>query len=100
MPYANNEGVRIHYQIEGEGPPLVLQHWSLATLECSYDYGYVSALGNDYQLILLDARGHSASDKPRESEAHGLGQRVGDIVAILDDLGIGKAHFGGYSMGG
>lgn len=100
MPYANNEGIRIHYQIEGEGPPLVLQHWSLATLECWYDYGYVSALGSDYQLILLDARGHGASDKPHEPEAYGLEQRVGDIVAILDDLDIGKAHFLGYSMGG
>ena len=26
MPYVTNQGVRIHYQIEGEGPPLVLQH--------------------------------------------------------------------------
>jgi len=26
MPYANNQGVRIHYEVEGTGPPLVLQH--------------------------------------------------------------------------
>ena len=26
MPYANNAGVKIHYHVEGEGPPLVIQH--------------------------------------------------------------------------
>jgi pimeloyl-ACP methyl ester carboxylesterase len=46
MPYAENEGIHIHYKTEGEAPPLVLQHWSLATMESWYDYGYVSALKN------------------------------------------------------
>ena len=100
MPYADNEGTRIHYQTEGEGPPLVLQHWSLATMESWYDYGYVSALKNDYRLVLLDARGLGASDKPHGLEAYELKKRVEDIVAVLDDLGIAQAHFFGYSMGG
>jgi pimeloyl-ACP methyl ester carboxylesterase len=100
MPYADNEGIRIHYQTEGEGPPLVLQHWSLATMDSWYDYGYVSALENDYRLILLDARGHGASDKPHRPEAYELKKRVEDIVAVLDDLGIAQADFFGYSMGG
>jgi pimeloyl-ACP methyl ester carboxylesterase len=100
MPYADNQGIHIHYKTEGEGPPLVLQHWSLATLENWYDYGYVSTLKNDYRLILLDARGHGASDKPHRPEAYELKKRVEDIVAVLDDLGIAKAHYFGYSMGG
>jgi pimeloyl-ACP methyl ester carboxylesterase len=100
MPYADNEGVRIHYQTEGEGPPLVLHHWSLATLEGWYDYGYVSALKTDYRLILLDARGHGASDKPRRPEDYELKKRIDDVVAVLDDLGIAQTHFCGYSMGG
>jgi pimeloyl-ACP methyl ester carboxylesterase len=100
MPYADSEGIRIHYQMEGEGPPLVLHHWSLATMNDWYDYGYVSALQNDYRLILLDARGHGASDKPHRPEAYKLGKRVKDVVAVLDDLGISRVHFFGYSMGG
>lgn len=100
MPYAVNKGIHIHYETEGKGPPLVLQHWSVATLENWIDYGYVSALKNDYQLILLDARGHGASDKPHTPEAYALDKRVGDIVAVLDELGIAKAHYFGYSMGG
>jgi pimeloyl-ACP methyl ester carboxylesterase len=100
MPYANNRGIRIYYQTEGEGPPLVLHHWSLATLDSWYDYGYVSGLKNDYRLILLDARGHGASDKPYRPEAYELKKRIEDIVAVLDDLGIAQTHFFGYSMGG
>ncbi len=100
MPYAYNERIRIHYQTEGVGPPLVLQHWSLSTLQCWYDYGYVSALKNDYRLVLVDARGHGASDKPHRQEAYELEERVKDIVKVLDDLDIAQAHYFGYSMGG
>jgi pimeloyl-ACP methyl ester carboxylesterase len=100
MPYAKNGPIRIYYQTEGAGPPLVLHHWSLATLENWDDYGYVTALKNDYRVIRLDARGHGRSDKPHESEAYGLQARVEDVIAVFDDLGIAQAHFFGYSMGG
>jgi len=100
MPYANNDGVRIHYQVEGTGPALVLQHGFSSRLESWYEPGYVDALQQDYQLILIDARGHGASDKPHDPEAYVLPRRVEDIVAVLDHLDIPKAHFFGYSMGG
>ena len=100
MPYADNEGVRIHYRTEGEGPPLLLHHRAVATMDNWDDFGYVAALKDDYRLVLLDARGHGGSDKPRAPEAYALEKRVGDIVAVLDDLGFAKAHYFGYSMGG
>jgi pimeloyl-ACP methyl ester carboxylesterase len=100
MSSADNKGVCIHYEVEGSGPPLVLQHWSLATLEDWRESGYASALRDAYQLILIDARGHGASDKPHDPGAYALEHRVSDIVAVLDDLGIARAHFLGYSMGG
>ena len=64
MPYANNHGIRLHYQVEGAGPPLVLQHGFSDSLESWYEMGYVTPLKQDYRLILIDARGHGASDKP------------------------------------
>jgi pimeloyl-ACP methyl ester carboxylesterase len=100
MPYVNNHGVRIHYRVEGDGPPLVLQHGTTARIERWYQFGYVEALQPHYQLILVDARGHGASDKPHDRAAYALPSRVGDIVAVLDALGIEKAHYHGYSMGG
>jgi pimeloyl-ACP methyl ester carboxylesterase len=62
--------------------------------------GYVEVLKNDYEVILIDARGHGASDKPHDPEAYKMALRVGDVVAVLDDLNVSKAHFLGYSMGG
>ena len=44
MPYAENNGVRIHYQLEGGGQPLVLQHGFTDSLETWYELGYVDAL--------------------------------------------------------
>ena len=100
MPHANNRGVQIHYEIEGNGPPLVLLHGLDGNLETFREYGYVEALKDKYQLILIDVRGHGASDKPHDPEAYQMKTLVADVVAVLDHLRIDKAHFLGYSMGG
>lgn len=100
MPYANNQGVRVYYRVEGQGPPLVLQHGFTWNMESWSRSGYVERLRSDYQLILVDARGHGASDKPRDAAAYQLPLRVGDVVAVLDALNVRAAHFWGYSMGG
>lgn len=100
MPYANHQGIRIHYQVDGEGPPLVLQHGFTSSLKRWYVHGYVEALRQDYQLILIDARGHGGSDKPHDPAAYDLSLRAGDVVAVLDDLHLPTAYFWGYSMGG
>ena len=58
MPYANNDGVRIHYHVEGHGPPLVLQHGLTSSLKNWSAYGFVDGLKDDYRLIMIDARGN------------------------------------------
>ena len=100
MPYVDNSGVKIHYHVEGDGPPLVIQHGLTSSLQNWYAYGYVEELKNDYRLILVDARGHGLSDKPHNPEAYDLELRVSDILAVIDDLCVDKAHYLGYSMGG
>lgn len=100
MPYVDNAGIRIHYEVEGDGPPLVLQHGFTLSLGEWRQFGYVDALKSDYRLILIDARGHGASDKPHDPAAYGMALRAGDVVAVLDDLGVEQAHYLGYSMGG
>lgn len=100
MPYADSEGVPIHYHVEGMGPALVLQHGFTQCLKDWYECGYVSALKAEFQLIMIDARGHGLSGKPHDAAAYAHRKRVGDVVAVLDALGIGKAHYWGYSMGG
>ncbi len=88
MPYAENNGVRIHYQVEWEDPPLVLQHGFRSSLKTWYDYGYVDTLQQDYRLLLLDARGHGASDKPHEPAAYAL-EQLRTIVQEAEDIGWG-----------
>lgn len=100
MPYTTNQGVRIHYRVEGEGPALVLQHGFTWNMESWSRHGYVDALRPHHRLILVDARGHGASDKPHDSSAYALSLRVGDVVAVLDALDVRTTHFWGYSMGG
>ena len=100
MPYANNSGIRIHYKLEGEGPPLVLLHGLSEDLGWWRDCGYLESLRNDYKLVLIDARGHGASDKPHNPDAYKLELLVSDVVGVLDDLRISKAYFLGFSMGG
>ncbi len=100
MPYVENAGVRIHYQVEGKGAPLVLQHGYTSSIEAVRNLGYPRYLEDSYQVILIDARGHGSSDKPHTPEAYGLEKSVGDVLAALDELDIKKVHFFGYSMGG
>src|SRR5262249_11220043 len=100
MPYAHSHSVRIHYQIEGAGPALILQHGFTDSLESWYELGYVPALQQHYRLILLDARGHGRSEKPHDSAAYEPRLFVADILAVLGQLHISKADFWGYSMGG
>jgi len=100
VPYASNQGVRIHYEVEGKGQPLVLVHGLGHSLQDWYDYGYVEPLKKNYHLILVDVRGHGLSDKPHDSKEYTMKLLVSDVVTVLDDLKINKAHFLGYSRGG
>lgn len=100
MPYATNRGVRLYYEVIGQGSPLILVHGDFSSLEDWKEFGYVERLQQDHQLILLDVRGRGASDKPHNPEAYSLKLLVDDIVLTLDEMNLKKAHFLGYSMGG
>lgn len=100
MASVDSDGVPIHYEVEGSGPPLVLQHGFSDSLESWYESGYVGALADRYQVILIDARGHGESGKPHDSQAYSSVQMVRDVTAVLDAESVDKTHFFGYSMGG
>lgn len=100
MPFIRNRGVRIHYRVEGEGQPVVLHHGLAGSGKTFQMLGYTESLRNDYRLILMDARGHGGSHKPRKPESYSLERFVEDVVAVLDELSVSQAHFFGYSFGG
>ena len=102
MPYASNDGVRIYYEVEGSGPPLVLHIGFLGSLDdWRRQYTrYVQALRDAYRLFLIDPRGQGRSDAPHDPSSYTLDQRVGDVLAVLDEENIQRVHYWGYSMGG
>lgn len=100
MAFLLRDGVRLHYQVTGEGPPLVLHHGFGGSWSAWRYFGFVQQLKAHYRLIMPDARGHGLSGKPHDLRAYSMSERIDDVLAILDELRIEKTHFLGYSMGG
>ena len=99
MPFAINGGVRIHYEVEGDGKPIIFMHGFNGSLEDWRIMGFTRRLGQDYRLILVSCRGRGESDKPHEPKAYLYPNLVTDLVAVLDNLKIDKVNYFGYSMG-
>ncbi len=99
MSFVDNDGVWIHYEVEGTGPPITLMHGMGGSIQNWARAGYVDALKDELQLILIDARGCGASGKPHDPSLYTREAKVSDVAAVLDDLGIERAHYWGYSMG-
>ena len=59
MPFADKQGVGIHYRVEGKGPSLLLVHGFFGSLQRWYAEGYVDVLKDRYQLVLLVKSGKS-----------------------------------------
>jgi pimeloyl-ACP methyl ester carboxylesterase len=100
VPYANNDGVRISFEVIGSGAPLVLLHGLSDSSAGWRESGLVERLRARRRLILIDARGHGRSDKPHDPAAYALRRRVGDVLAVLNTLGIDRADCYGFAMGG
>ena len=52
-----------------------------------------------WRAIALDLRGHGESDKPHDGASYARADLAGDLVALLDHLGVGRIDVLGYSMG-
>ena len=70
MPYVDNEGIKIFYEVEGEGAPLILHHGLTDSPKLWRTAGYVEPLAIHYQVIILHVRGHGQSDKPHSPKAY------------------------------
>ena len=84
--YADVNGVKIYYEIHGEGEPLVLLHGF--TMSHDMWEGWIEDLSKDYRLILPDLRGHGNSTNPSNEFTHK--ESAKDIYALLDILNIDK----------
>lgn len=96
MAFLDEGGRRLHYLDEGAGPPLLLIHGVGAALE-SWD-AVAADLRADHRVIRADLRGHGASQ--RIEAPFSLEGFAEDAVALLDHLGVARAHVAGFSLGG
>jgi 3-oxoadipate enol-lactonase len=90
--------IRVHRELAGsnDGPALVLAD-SLGCTLAMWD-PQVAALTRRFQVIRYDLRGHGGSPAP--PGPYTIAELGGDLIALLDDLGIARAHICGLSLGG
>ena len=98
MAKLDRDGVKIHYEVHGKGPTILLSHGYSST--CRMWDGQVAALKDRYQVIVWDMRGHGESDYPKDPALYSEGLTIGDMRALLDVVGADKAIVAGLSLGG
>jgi pimeloyl-ACP methyl ester carboxylesterase len=93
---APHDGASIWSASYGTGKPVILLHGGLGH---SGNFGnQVAALTDDgYRVIVIDSRGHGRST--RDARPYSYEQMAGDVVAVMDALGIGQAALVGWSDG-
>ena len=101
MKHFSHDGFDIAYLDRGAGEPILLIHGFASTHHVNWVApGWVKTLVDaGYRVIALDNRGHGASTKSYEPADYTPGKMAGDAAALLDHLGIERAHVMGYSMG-
>ncbi len=106
MPYATNaaDGTRVYFEDDGgTGTPVVLYGGILDSVELVRREPIPLALqelGDEFRLIYADHRGLGRSDKPHDTASYAMPLQAADAVAVLDELGVERAHFAGASYGG
>lgn len=95
--YVPVNGLKMYYEIHGEGEPVVLLHGSYMAIPSNWQE-MIAALSKTRQVIAVEMQGHGrTADIDRDFSYENLAD---DIAAMLDYLKIGKADLVGYSMGG
>jgi pimeloyl-ACP methyl ester carboxylesterase len=98
MPkFKTADGVELYYEQAGSGTPVVFVH------EFAGDYRtwepQMRRFTRSHRCITYSQRGYPPSDVPSDPAKYGQDIARGDVIALMDALGIDKAHVVGHSMG-
>lgn len=95
--YARIRGLKMYYEVQGTGEPLVLLHGAFMTITSNWE-GWITELAKTRKVIAVEMQGHGrTADIGREFSYETLAD---DVSALLDHLKIPSADLLGYSMGG
>jgi pimeloyl-ACP methyl ester carboxylesterase len=91
-------GIRLRVAEQGEGPLIILCH---GFPECWYSWRHqLPALAKaGFRAVAPDLRGYGRSDRPEEVEKYTILHDIGDIVGLLDALGVQQAVIAGHDVG-
>lgn len=94
--YADVNGLHLYHEVSGEGSPLVLLPAGMMTTDLSFA-ALIPELATRHTVIAVEPQGHGrTADIDRDIS---FGAWASDVVALLDHLGIDRAHVLGHSMG-
>lgn len=98
MPYVTtSDGVKLYYEEAGTGAPILFVHEFMGEYR-SWE-AQIRYFSRRYRCIAYNARGYPPSDVPERMEDYGFEHQRAGVLAMLDGLGIDKAHIVGLSMG-
>jgi pimeloyl-ACP methyl ester carboxylesterase len=92
-----SDGTRLHYIVEGQGPPIVLVGGKTSNIAGAW-WRYIPVLEQQLTVIAFDNRGAGESDKPDRPYTTAL--MAEDALTVLDAAGQESAHWFGLSLGG
>lgn len=94
--FVENDGARIFYSSHGKGSPVILLHGGLGH-GGNWGHQVPALVAAGYRAIVIDSRGHGRSS--RDSKPYSYALLASDVLAVMDELGIGKAAMVGWSDG-
>ena len=98
--YTSFDGVKIHYEVSGDGFPVLLVHGFISDGESWKRAALLNdLLGAGYKVIVPDMRGNGKSDKPHTPEAYEKDAEAKDLIGLISALKIDSYHVIGYSRG-
>ncbi len=86
-------------RVEGDGDPVVLLH-GFPQHAGSWDGVRPALVEAGYRTVALDQRGYSPGARPAGRRAYVLAEAAADVLALLDELGVDRAHVVGHDWGG
>jgi pimeloyl-ACP methyl ester carboxylesterase len=97
--YAQTNGIRMAYFEQGSGLPVVMSH-GFPELAYAWRHQVPALAAAGFRAIAPDQRGYGFTDQPAQIDSYDISHLTGDLVGLLDHLGIEKAVFVGHDWGG
>jgi pimeloyl-ACP methyl ester carboxylesterase/predicted glycosyltransferase len=98
--FIERDGVKVGYEVFGEGEPAILLLTSWAIVHARQWKAQVPYLARRFRVITVEGRGNGRADRPATAEAYLDREYVDDAIAVLDATGVERAVVAGVSMGG